>query len=59
MKDARLQVRLTAEELQIVQGWARSDPEQRGVGAVVRRLIREEVQRERERWARADHNDFA
>jgi len=47
VKDARLAIRLTPEDAQHLRRWALLDPDQRGLGAVVRRLIREEVERER------------
>ena len=51
MKSVNLSVRITEEERQHLDRWALLDPDQRGVGEVVRRLIREERERERERDA--------
>lgn len=54
MKSVNLSVRISAEERQHLDRWALQDPELRGVGEVVRRLIREEREREREREGRFD-----
>lgn len=48
-RDEHLTVRLTPEEMRCVERWALGDPEQRGKGAVIRMLIREELERERAR----------
>lgn len=48
-RTGNLSVRLNEEEMGHVTRWADADPLDRGMGHVLRRLIDEEVRRERER----------
>lgn len=53
-RSEKVSVRLTPEQAGHVRRWADADPEYCGMGHVLRRLIDEEVRRERERHEAAD-----
>lgn len=53
-RTANVSVRLNEDELAVLTRWADQDPYERGMGHQLRRLITEEVERERERHEAAD-----
>lgn len=49
-----ISVRLSGDQAAHLRRWADADPYERGMGEVLRRLIDEEVIRERQRYEAAD-----